>query len=121
MRPTLSQLRAWDPQSIAAAGSAASTLAERIDTGIGRAVRAFDDASGWSGGTHDAAHQAIWAEHDHAGDVRGCGMGRGDRNGGRDEHRGGDRGPNTQADGKAHVRHGSPAAVRLGSPQLPDR
>ena len=70
MRPTLSQLRAWDPQSIAAAGSAASTLAERIDTGIGRAVRAFDNASRWSGGTHDAAHQAIWAEHDHAGEVR---------------------------------------------------
>ena len=29
-----------------------------------------DSASSWSGVTHDAANRAIWAEHDHAGEIR---------------------------------------------------
>ncbi|EON33898.1 hypothetical protein GTC6_06007 [Gordonia terrae C-6] len=70
MRPTVSQLRAWSPQSFADAGSAASGVAESLDAGIDTAVRAFDSASSWSGDTHDAAHQVIWAEHDHAGEIR---------------------------------------------------
>lgn len=70
MRPTISQLRAWSPQSFADTGSAAAAVAESLDTGIGTAVRAFDFASSWSGVAHDAAHRVIWAEHDHAGEVR---------------------------------------------------
>ncbi|MFE0747578.1 hypothetical protein [Gordonia sp. NPDC058843] len=70
MRPTVSQLRAWSPQTFTDAGSAATAVAESLDTGLDTAVRAFDAASSWSGVTHDAAHQVIWAEHDHAGEVR---------------------------------------------------
>ncbi|MCG7633967.1 hypothetical protein MHN80_16785 [Gordonia McavH-238-E] len=70
MRPTVSQLRAWNPQSFTDAGSAAVAVAESLDTGVDTAVRAFDSASSWSGVTHDAANRAIWAEHDHAGEIR---------------------------------------------------
>lgn len=70
MRPTISQLRAWNPQSFTDAGSAAVAVAESLDTGVDTAVRAVDSASSWSGVTHDAANRAIWAEHDHVGEIR---------------------------------------------------
>ncbi|MEY1675969.1 hypothetical protein AB4Z55_17500 [Gordonia sp. ABKF26] len=70
MRPTVSQLRAWSPQSFTDAGSAAVAVAGSLDTGVDTAVRAVDSASSWSGVTHDAANRAIWAEHDHAGEIR---------------------------------------------------
>ncbi|ANY23156.1 hypothetical protein [Gordonia terrae] len=70
MRPTISQLRAWNPQSFTDAGSAAVAVAESLDTGVDTAVRAVDSVSSWSGVTHDAANLAIWAEHDHVGEIR---------------------------------------------------
>ncbi|SDU39930.1 alpha/beta hydrolase [Gordonia westfalica] len=70
MRPTISALRTWNPQTLVDAGSAAATAAEALDTGIGRAVRAFESARSWLGRTHDAAHRKIWQEHDHGSEVR---------------------------------------------------
>lgn len=70
MRPTISALRTWNPQTFADAGSAAALAAEAVDTGIDRAVRTFDSVRSWRGRTHAAAHQKIWQEHDHGGEVR---------------------------------------------------
>ena len=70
MRPTISALRAWNPQSFADAGSAASTAAESLDTGIDRARKAFESSDSWRGRTRAAAHDRIRQEHDHAGEVR---------------------------------------------------
>ncbi|QGP88673.1 hypothetical protein GKZ92_14130 [Gordonia sp. 135] len=70
MRPTISALRAWNPQSFADAGSAASTAAESLDTGIDRARTAFESSDSWRGRTRAAAHDRIRQEHDHAGEVR---------------------------------------------------
>lgn len=47
MRPTISQLRAWNPQSFTDAGSAAVAVAESLDTGVDTAVRAVDSVSSW--------------------------------------------------------------------------
>ncbi|WP_232719123.1 alpha/beta hydrolase [Gordonia metallireducens] len=70
MRPTISALRTWNPQTFTDAGSAATLAAEAVDTGIDRSVRSLDSARSWRGRTHDAAHQKIWQEHDHGGEVR---------------------------------------------------
>ncbi|ATD70501.1 hypothetical protein M0655_05815 [Gordonia amicalis] len=70
MRPTISALRRWNPQSFCDAGTAAAVTAEALDTGLDRAVARFDSAAAWRGRTHDAAHRRIWQEHDHAGEVR---------------------------------------------------
>ncbi|MCK8614986.1 hypothetical protein [Gordonia sp. C13] len=70
MRPSISALRGWNPQSFSDAGSAATLAAEAVDTGIDRAVRTFDSVRSWRGRAHDAAHQKIWQEHDHGGEVR---------------------------------------------------
>ena len=70
MRPTISALRTWNPQTFADSGTAAATAADVLDSGINRAVAVFESARSWRGRTHDAAHRKIWQEHDHAGEVR---------------------------------------------------
>ncbi|MBD0861171.1 hypothetical protein IA539_08075 [Gordonia sp. zg691] len=70
MRPTISELQEWDPQSFIDAASAATKACEDLDAGIDSAVRAFEAAASWRGRTHDAAHLRMWQEHDHAGEVR---------------------------------------------------
>ncbi|MEO9327662.1 hypothetical protein [Gordonia aurantiaca] len=70
MRPTISQLRQWNPESFTESGTCASTAAEALDTGIGRAVSALDSMTSWHGRTHDAARRRLDQEHDHADEVR---------------------------------------------------
>lgn len=70
MRPTVSVLREWNPDTIRLAGESAQNAASKLDGALDIARRAMDKPVHWEGQTHDAAQAKITAECDHAHEVR---------------------------------------------------
>lgn len=70
MRPTIGQLRTWNPDTITGAGESAQRAAQLLDGAR------HEFASGqrwpffWFGRTHDAARRCVTQEADHADEVR---------------------------------------------------
>lgn len=65
MRPTISQLRAWDTGALGSAGGVAAANASILDGALDSAVRSIDGAGSWFGLTRDAANTRIDQERDH--------------------------------------------------------
>ncbi|AZG48032.1 alpha/beta hydrolase [Gordonia insulae] len=70
MRPTISELRAWRPLSIDAAGVAAQEGATALDDAMDAAARAMEDAVHWLGAARNTLAASISQERDHASRVR---------------------------------------------------
>lgn len=65
MRPSISQLRGWNLDGLAAAGAQARDNVRSIDESLDKAERAIANAPNWFGQTHDAATARIEQEVDH--------------------------------------------------------
>ncbi|GAB09528.1 hypothetical protein GOARA_043_00030 [Gordonia araii NBRC 100433] len=70
MRPTISQLRAWDTPGLGTASTTVEGNAGKLDTAVDTAMRGIDDAGSWYGKTRDAAYNRMSQEQDHAREVR---------------------------------------------------
>lgn len=65
MCPSISQLRGWHLDGLAAAGAQARDNVRSIDESLDKAERAIANAPNWFGQTHDAATARIEQEVDH--------------------------------------------------------
>ena len=70
MRPTISQLRGWNPGELTDAGTTAQDNATALDGAVDAVVRAMYANTQWSGKTRFAAQDKVKEEQDHANEVR---------------------------------------------------
>ncbi len=70
MRPTISQLRRWNPGELTDAGTTAQDNATVLDGAVDAVVRAMYANTQWSGKTRFAAQDKVKEEQDHANEVR---------------------------------------------------
>ncbi|MEE4025401.1 alpha/beta hydrolase [Gordonia sp. PKS22-38] len=61
MRPTISELRQWQPDAVTAAGADIAAIAELLSSSVQAVGRVLDDVR-WLGATHDAVVQHAAAE-----------------------------------------------------------